>query len=78
MSDSILKEHGAHALGTVSHAADGQWSAILVVRDADKGFEQTRGPEVFPTEAKARDWILLQASHHGFADDDFDIHLQTR
>ncbi len=77
MSDLILKAHGAHAVGTVSHTADGQWSATLVVKDADKGFQQDRGPEIFSSEAKARDWILLQAGHHGFADDDFDIHVET-
>ncbi len=51
---------------------------MLVVKDLDKGFQQERGPEIFPTEARARDWILLQAGHHGFEDDDFDIHIETR
>lgn len=78
MADLILKVHGAHALGTISHAKDGSWRAILVVKDLDKGFEQKRGPESFASEAKARDWILLQAGHHGFADDDFDIKIETK
>lgn len=78
MSDLILKAHGAHAVGTISHTTDGKFSATLVVKDLDKGFQQDRGPEIFPTEARARDWILLQAGHHGFQDDDFDIHIETR
>lgn len=77
MSGPILKAHGAHALGTISHAKDGRWRATLVVKDIDKGFQQERGPEFFASEAKARDWILLQAGHHGFADDDFDITIET-
>jgi hypothetical protein len=77
MSDLILKEHGAHAVGKVSHAKDGKWSATFLVHDVDRGFEQRMGPEFFASEHDARGWILLQAGHRGFADDDFDIHIET-
>ncbi len=76
MTDFIRKADGVHAKGRVAKAADGSWQANLVVRDPARGFAQERGPEFFATEAKARDWILLQAGHHGFADEDFDIEIE--
>ncbi|HEU0097107.1 MAG TPA: hypothetical protein VFQ52_11690 [Rhizomicrobium sp.] len=75
MKDPIQKSEGVHAKGTVAKSADGSWRAGLVVKDPARGFEQERGPEFFATEDKARDWILLQAGHHGFADEDFDIEI---
>lgn len=76
MKDPIQKGEGVHAIGTVSKEADGSWRAGLTVKDPARGFEQQRGPELFASEAKARDWILLQAGHHGFADEDFDIEIE--
>ncbi|RTL50874.1 MAG: hypothetical protein EKK40_12280 [Bradyrhizobiaceae bacterium] len=75
MQDPIQKGEGVHARGTVTRGADGRWEAHLEVKDPARGFRQERGPEFFATEAKARDWILLQAGHHGFADEDFDIEI---
>jgi hypothetical protein len=72
----ILKEHGAHAVGKVSHSKDGKWSATFLVTDPDKGFEQRMGPEFFTSEHEAKGWILLQAGHRGFEDGDFDIHIE--
>lgn len=76
MSDLILKEHGAHAVGKVTHSKDGKWGATLVVTDPDRGFEQRMGPEFFASEHDARDWLLLQAGHRGFADGDYDVHIE--
>jgi hypothetical protein len=77
VSDLILKEHGAHAVGKISHSReDGKWSATFLVTDKDRGFEQKMGPEVFASEHDARGWILLQAGHRGFADDDYDVHIE--
>lgn len=75
MKDPIQKAEGIHAKGMIAKAADGRWQARLVVQDPARGFEQARGPEFFATEAKARDWILLQAGHHGFADEDFETQI---
>ena len=54
MSDLILKEHGAHAIGKVSHSKDGRWAATFLVKDLDKCFEQRMGPEFFASEHDAR------------------------
>ncbi len=75
MKDPIQKSEGIHARGTIAKGSDGRWQASLVVKDPARGFAQERGPEFFATEAKARDWILLQAGHHGFADADFEIEI---
>ncbi len=75
MADVIQKADGIHARGTVTKVADGSWRAHFVVTDPARGFQQERGPEFFASEAKARDWILLQAGHHGFADADFEIEI---
>jgi hypothetical protein len=76
VSDLILKEHGAHAVGKIAHSKDGRWGATFLLTDPNRGFEQRMGPEFFASEHDARGWILLQAGHRGFADDDYDIHIE--
>ena len=76
MSEPILKTHGAHAIGVISEEPDGRHRASLTVRTDDLEREQQRGPEFFGTDAAASEWLLRQASHHGFAPDEFDIVME--
>ena len=76
MADLILKRHGAVANGLISQDSANEWRASLLVRDFDKETEQTRGPEIFTSEASARTWVIRQAAHHGFKESEFDIEVE--
>lgn len=75
MADLFLKEHGANASGVLSKEPDGRWRTSLIVSIPEQG-EQTRGPEFFGSDRAAREWIAREASKHGFADADIDIHVE--
>lgn len=73
MTDLLLKKDASDAFGLMAQEDDGRWRTTLTVRSLDLEREQQRGPEFFPTEDAATDWIVREAAKHGFARDDLDF-----
>ena len=76
MADLILKEHGAVANGTISVEPDGRWRASFLVRDFDRDTQHEMGPKFLESKDAARAWVISQAAHHGFGQNDFDIDVE--
>ncbi len=65
---SLTAEDGAEFLVTIEELDDGQWQASARVHVDSKSHVETQsiGIELFPSEAKAREWIKRAAAARGF------------
>ena len=75
-----MQVDGAMAFGLISKEAEDAKTFVyrcsLTVRSADLETRQISGPKFFRNERQGREWIIREASYHGFAEGQFNLEFE--
>jgi len=70
MNSSFVKADGGQATAFFTQLGPSEWRVSLLLEDPARAIQRT-SPETFQSPTTAYEWIVRQASQHGFEEGQF-------